>query len=349
MESPLVTIALITYNQERYVRKAVRGVLSQTYRNLRIVISDDASSDGTVAAIRDEVALYKNNGGEHLDIVINVNSQNLGITGNWNEVVRLARGDLLVAAAGDDICVPERVSTIVKAWLSSGSRATIIHHGYYAMEVDGSCIVPQEARSVWAPYGASAAYVTRVFSEFPPLPPDVTVEDIPWALRAYMLGEELRIPDCLVYCRQGSGVSTRFKNMRQGRIVLGQFDYTAYSLLEKDLDAKGSAIEPGKLREIRGFVHGRKERAWYDLQLVSGRTFHDRLSALRWLSGTAKEFKRKRDFLRRGALYLLPTVMHDGVNDIVDAIAAFRRGLIRGLKALKTIITCSCCRRSATR
>ena len=44
---PLVTLALITYRQERFVREAVRGVLAQTYSPLQVVISDDASPDAT--------------------------------------------------------------------------------------------------------------------------------------------------------------------------------------------------------------------------------------------------------------------------------------------------------------
>ena len=42
---PLVTMGLVTYRQERYVREAVRSVLAQTYSPLQIVICDDASPE----------------------------------------------------------------------------------------------------------------------------------------------------------------------------------------------------------------------------------------------------------------------------------------------------------------
>ena len=51
LEFPLVTFALFTYNQERYVREAVEGVLAQTYEPLEIIISDDCSTDMTFSII----------------------------------------------------------------------------------------------------------------------------------------------------------------------------------------------------------------------------------------------------------------------------------------------------------
>ena len=69
MEKPLVTISMITYNQERYVRDAVRGALAQTYEPLEIVISDDCSTDSTWDIIRDEVEAYRKSGGIHKNIV----------------------------------------------------------------------------------------------------------------------------------------------------------------------------------------------------------------------------------------------------------------------------------------
>ncbi len=44
---PLVTIGLVTYRQERFVRDAVRSVLAQTYSPLQVVICDDDSPDAT--------------------------------------------------------------------------------------------------------------------------------------------------------------------------------------------------------------------------------------------------------------------------------------------------------------
>lgn len=46
-DQPLVTFALFAYNQEQYIREAVEGAFSQTYKPLEIILSDDCSRDRT--------------------------------------------------------------------------------------------------------------------------------------------------------------------------------------------------------------------------------------------------------------------------------------------------------------
>ena len=42
--APSVTMVLVCYNQEKYIKEAVLSVLSQDYSDLKIIISDDCSS-----------------------------------------------------------------------------------------------------------------------------------------------------------------------------------------------------------------------------------------------------------------------------------------------------------------
>jgi len=74
---PLVTFALFAYNQGKYIRQAVEGALAQTYENLEIIISDDASPDKTFEIMQELVRDYS---GPH-KIILNRNERNLGIVG----------------------------------------------------------------------------------------------------------------------------------------------------------------------------------------------------------------------------------------------------------------------------
>ena len=47
MQQPLVTISIFSYNQEHYLPRLIESVLNQTYRNIELYISDDASTDNT--------------------------------------------------------------------------------------------------------------------------------------------------------------------------------------------------------------------------------------------------------------------------------------------------------------
>lgn len=46
-ETPQIDIIIPTYNREKTIERAVRSVLGQTYDNIKVIIVDDGSTDGT--------------------------------------------------------------------------------------------------------------------------------------------------------------------------------------------------------------------------------------------------------------------------------------------------------------
>jgi len=117
-EYPLVTMRIMTYNHENYIREALMGAFSQTYSPLEIIISDDNSKDNTFQIIKQIVADYK---GNHI-IKVNKNNINLGISEHLNKIMKMSSGELLIGAAGDDISFPNRVETIVNIWLEGDGK-----------------------------------------------------------------------------------------------------------------------------------------------------------------------------------------------------------------------------------
>ncbi len=101
---PLITFAVIAYNQGEFIREAVEGAFSQTYSPLEIILSDDCSSDGTFEIMREMAHRYK---GNHA-VILRRNEQNLGVAGHVSAVIEQAKTDIIVLAAGDDISLPER-------------------------------------------------------------------------------------------------------------------------------------------------------------------------------------------------------------------------------------------------
>jgi glycosyltransferase involved in cell wall biosynthesis len=112
VERPLVTFALITYNQEAFIRDAIEAALVQDYHPLQIVLSDDGSSDATYQIMQEMAAHYE---GPH-QIIVRQTSRNLGTLHHVADVASISSGKLMVVAAGDDVSKPERCAQLVKEW-----------------------------------------------------------------------------------------------------------------------------------------------------------------------------------------------------------------------------------------
>lgn len=104
---PLVSICIPTYNGADYIVQAMDSALAQTYPNLEIVVSDDASVDTTLELITS----YKNK--TSIPIYIHHHTPN-GIGANWNHCITKAKGKYIKFLFQDDILLPECVATMVK-------------------------------------------------------------------------------------------------------------------------------------------------------------------------------------------------------------------------------------------
>ena len=87
MDLPKVSIMIPTYNQQKYILRAIESALSQDYENIEIVIVDDNSPDETQAIV--EAYLSKKN-----DTRIRYfrNQENIGIIKNRFTTVQVVNG-----------------------------------------------------------------------------------------------------------------------------------------------------------------------------------------------------------------------------------------------------------------
>jgi len=116
-ERPLVTFALFTYNQERFVQEAIEAAFAQTYEPLEIIFSDDCSSDKTFDLLQEAAQSYK---GPH-SVSVRQTPNNLGTLLHVASVAKVSKGDFFVLAAGDDISKPNRVERLAKQLMSTGA------------------------------------------------------------------------------------------------------------------------------------------------------------------------------------------------------------------------------------
>jgi glycosyltransferase involved in cell wall biosynthesis len=107
VKAPCVSVGLPVFNGERYVGAAIESILAQSFRDLELIVSDNASTDRTEAicrsyAARDERVRYYRN------------RENLGAARNFNQTFERSSGRYFKWAAHDDVVAPDFLRACVE-------------------------------------------------------------------------------------------------------------------------------------------------------------------------------------------------------------------------------------------
>ncbi len=97
-----VTILLSVYNGKNHLGKSIDSLLSQTYKNIEILIIDDNSNDGSLNICKKYEESFNN-------IKVFKNSKNLGLTKNLNFLIEQSNGVYLARQDADDISEATRI------------------------------------------------------------------------------------------------------------------------------------------------------------------------------------------------------------------------------------------------
>lgn len=120
-----VSVIMPLYNAEKYVRQAIESILNQTYRNLELIVVDDASTDRSYEIVQgmsdSRIHLYQN-------------KNNRGIAQTRNKALQHAEGEYIAIMDDDDIAPPYRIEREV-AFLDSHREAIAV--GGHCRYIDG--------------------------------------------------------------------------------------------------------------------------------------------------------------------------------------------------------------------
>jgi glycosyltransferase involved in cell wall biosynthesis len=118
------------HNGENYLAEALESILSQTFTDFEVIISDNGSTDAT-SAIGEEFARRDPRVRYHRS------NDNLGGTWNFNRVLELARGEYFRWAAHDDVMAPPYLERCVEA-LDARPDAVLCHTAVEIIDGDGA-------------------------------------------------------------------------------------------------------------------------------------------------------------------------------------------------------------------
>jgi glycosyltransferase involved in cell wall biosynthesis len=114
---PLVSICVPTYNSSAYLRQSLDSIVAQTYKNVEVIIGDNASTDDTVNIANEYAARH--------GFRICVNERNVGPLNNWNLLLERARGAYVAIYHSDDVYEPTIVEESVKIFSGNGNIAIV--------------------------------------------------------------------------------------------------------------------------------------------------------------------------------------------------------------------------------
>lgn len=128
MEATKLSVCLPTCNGERFLAETIRSILSQTFDDLEVILVDDCSTDRTldiVSAVADpRLTVYRNDA-------------RLGIPGNWNRGLGLAKGEYVCVFHQDDLMQPDNLARKVAA-LDADPAVGLVHSGVEVRREEGA-------------------------------------------------------------------------------------------------------------------------------------------------------------------------------------------------------------------
>lgn len=226
---PLVSIVIPCWNAERYIASAILSGLCQTWANIEIVVVDDGSTDGSVAAMerfRDRITL--------------VETANRGACAARNTGLERSSGALIKFLDADDFLLPEAVARQVEALAGldagtftigrvSGLREeTGIIQPHGQRSADPALRSPMERLMIDVPVNSTALYrraMVEAIGGFRELP---TRQDFDFFVRMVLAGYAPHEDGVPVYVYRNHASAGRLSGRRTAddyRAMAAMYDY----------------------------------------------------------------------------------------------------------------------------
>lgn len=210
---PLVSVIVVSYNHAKFIRENLDSIQNQTYKNIQLILGDDASTDDSVEVYKDWL---KTNS---YSAELKFHKINTGLATMLNECIAMAKGKYIKLIAADDFLSRDYISRCV-GYLETNDKDAVFTN---AFAVDDQSLMIQDhyfpkvhythyeemirllLKSNFAP-GSTLFFKAEFFKSMGPIPNDVLLEDYHFALaianKQKMLGYLI---DSLVYYRRHEG------------------------------------------------------------------------------------------------------------------------------------------------
>lgn len=129
-------VVLCTYNGAAHLMRQLDSILEQSVRLDEVVISDDASSDATVAMLNTFAARAEAMG---IRVVLVLRTQNVGFVRNFSEALRLSTTDVVFLCDQDDVWFQQRVEFFLRRF-SADPGLLLLHGNARLVDASGNAL-----------------------------------------------------------------------------------------------------------------------------------------------------------------------------------------------------------------
>jgi len=285
-----VSVALCTHNGARFLREQVRSICLQTVPPAEIVLSDDASSDGSVEVVRATVAECAAESGRAIPLRVFENAVALRVVKNFEQAIRACSHELIALSDQDDVWMPDRLARMVPlfeqdpkllllhtdARLVDAQRKDLGQSLFYALEVTPSEIERVHGGAAFDVFlrrnlvtGATAIFRHSLVDAAVPLPVE-WVHDEWLAIVASAIGRVDLLEDALIEYRQhesnqiGAQRDSFMGKVRKALASRGTIHAeraTKADLLLAKLLELGGRVDPVAIDKVRGKIEHQRFRA----------------------------------------------------------------------------------------
>lgn len=206
-----ISIAIATYNGEKYIVEQLNSILHQLTPEDEIIISDDGSTDRTLEIIAGlccaQIHVYTN--------------PKKGVISNFENAINHASGDIIILCDQDDVWCPNKVATFKKYFADSDAK--LIVSDAYITDENLNIIEPSFSKLMSSGGGFAKNFIKNTFlgccmafrkelkDIILPFPNKIPMHDSWIGLLAELNGNVLFIPEKLIYYRRHESNATVLK------------------------------------------------------------------------------------------------------------------------------------------
>ncbi len=219
-----ISVAMATYNGDKYISQQLDSILNQSLMPYEIIISDDASTDDTVAIINEYMAKYK-------IIKIYQKLTNIGVVKNFENAIKLCTGDYIALSDQDDVWLPNKLQMLLdniddnylihSDAILVDEKLHIIADSHFALNKDKYSKTVFDYLRKNNVTGCCAMITRQLVDLALPIPDGFYIHDHYFAIIAASFGKIKYLDRCLIYYRQHSGnvigiTSTSYTELTNG-------------------------------------------------------------------------------------------------------------------------------------